>query len=72
MRFDLSPFSSLARDPGALVDACSLLFMGGRMSPEERAAIVTAVRATPIAYANERARTALYLTLVAAQSQIDR
>jgi len=70
--FDLSPFSSLARDPGALVDYCNLLFMGGRMSPEERTEIMTAVRATPQTNVNERARTALYLTLVAAQSQIDR
>lgn len=70
--FDLSPFSSLARDPGALVDACSLYFMGGRMSPEQRAELITAVRATPQWNVNERAKTALYLTLVAAQSQIDR
>ncbi|MFN7917186.1 MAG: DUF1800 family protein [Vicinamibacterales bacterium] len=69
---DLSPFSGLARDPGALVDACNLQFMGGRMSPEERAEIMVAVRATPQTNLLERARTALYLTLVAAQSQIDR
>lgn len=70
--FDLSPFSSLARDPAALVDACNLRFMGGRMSPEERTAIIAAVRTTPQTNPVERARTALYLTLVAAQSQIDR
>jgi hypothetical protein len=49
--------------------------MGGRMSAEERGEIIAAVNAialgppdTPL----ERATTALYLTLVAAQSQVDR
>jgi hypothetical protein len=54
------------------VDYCSLLFMGGRMSPEARMEIINAVRATPASNYVERARTALYLTLTAAQFQVDR
>ncbi len=69
---DYTPFTSRARDAAALVDYCNLLFMGGRMSPQERAEIIRAVRATSIESVMERARTALYLTLVIAQSQVDR
>jgi hypothetical protein len=47
--------------------------MGGRMSPLERQEIVNAVRAgAPVSSVRERARTALYLTLVIAQAQVDR
>ena len=46
--------------------------MGGAMSPEERAEIIAAVGASSATNVNERTRTALYLTLVAAQSQVDR
>jgi uncharacterized protein (DUF1800 family) len=69
---DYTPFTSRARDAAALVDYCNLLFMGGRMSPQERREIITAVRVSPIESLNERVRTALYLTLVLAQSQVDR
>jgi uncharacterized protein (DUF1800 family)/fibronectin type 3 domain-containing protein len=68
---DYTPFMDRAVDAGALVDYCSLLFMGGRMSPEQRAEIVSAVRATPPTDRRERSRTALYLTLAAAQAQVD-
>jgi uncharacterized protein (DUF1800 family)/fibronectin type 3 domain-containing protein len=69
---DYTPLTSIARDAAALVDYCNLVFMGGRMSPQERAEIIGAVRATPISYTMERTRTALYLTLVIAQTQVDR
>jgi uncharacterized protein (DUF1800 family)/fibronectin type 3 domain-containing protein len=69
---DDGPFTSRAGDPAALVDYCSLLFMGGRMSPEERTEVIKTVRLTPPQNPAERIRTALYLTLTAAQSQIDR
>lgn len=69
--FDYSPFTALAADPAALVDYCSRLFMGTRMSPEMRAEIVAAVRVSPATSLRERSRTAIYLTLVAAQSQVD-
>jgi hypothetical protein len=46
--------------------------MGGRLSAAERAEIVRAVTVTPPERPGERSRTAIYLTLVIAQSQIDR
>ena len=70
--FDYVPFTSLAADPAALVDYCSRLFMGTRISPEMRAEIIAAVRVSPATSTRERARTAIYLTLVAAQTQVDR
>jgi len=69
--FDYTPFSSLAADPAVLVDYCSELFMGTRISPEMRAEIIAAVRVSPATSPRERARTAIYLTLVAAQTQVD-
>jgi hypothetical protein len=70
--FNFDPFTSRASDPAGMVDYINLLFMGGRMSVEERRTIIDAVRATPASQPVERARTALYLTLVAAQAQVDR
>ena len=69
---DYTPFTSMATDSTGLVDYCSRLFMGGRMSPEARMEIINAVRVTPASNYTERARTALYLTLTAAQFQVDR
>ncbi len=69
---DYTPFRSLAANPAVLVDYCNLLFMGGAMSPEERAEIIAAVGASPATSPNERTRTALFLTLVSAQGQVDR
>jgi hypothetical protein len=69
--FDYGPFTSRAADPGVLVDYCSELFMGTRMSPEMRDEIIAAVRVSPAGSTRERARTAIYLTLVAAQTQVD-
>jgi uncharacterized protein (DUF1800 family) len=70
--FDRTPFTSRARDAAALVDFCNLTFMGGRLSASERAEIIAAVRATSFENVGERSRTALYLTLVIANSQVDR
>jgi hypothetical protein len=69
---DYTPFNSRAADAVALVDYCSLLFMGGRMSAEARLEIINAVRASSATNVTERVRTALYLTLTAAQFQVDR
>jgi uncharacterized protein (DUF1800 family) len=69
---DYTPFTTLAGDPGALVDYCGAVFMGGRMSPEVRNEIIAAVSVTPSSNALERVRTALYLTLSIAQTQVDR
>jgi uncharacterized protein (DUF1800 family) len=72
VRIDYTPFTSLASDPAALVDYVNLLLMGGRMSLDERREIIDAVRVSPSTRPTERVRTALYLTIVAAQSQVDR
>jgi uncharacterized protein (DUF1800 family) len=69
---DYTPFTQLASNPPALVDYANALFMGGRMSLEQRAEIISAVRVSPPSRMAERVRTALYLTLVAAQGQVDR
>jgi hypothetical protein len=68
---DLTPYTSLAATPAALVDLVNLNFMGGRMSAEERTEIIAAVGRVASTNATERARTALYLTIVAAQAQVD-
>jgi len=70
--FDRTPFTSRARDAAALVDFCNLTFMGGRMSTAERGEIMGAVRVSPVEYVGERSRTAMYLTLVISNSQVDR
>jgi uncharacterized protein (DUF1800 family)/fibronectin type 3 domain-containing protein len=71
--FDMNAYTFRATDPGGLVDYCNVTLLGGRMSPEERQIIVAAVKASSTtANALERARTALFLTLAIAQSQVDR
>lgn len=72
VRIDYAPFTALASDPAALVDYVNLLLMGGQMSLAERSEIIAAVRVSPASRPLERVRTALYLTLVAAQAQVDR
>jgi uncharacterized protein (DUF1800 family) len=69
---DYTQFTNRAVDAGALVDYCNLLFMGGRMSLQQRTEIVNAIRVSPATSRRERIRTALYVTLTAAQSQVDR
>ncbi len=68
---DYTPFNNLAATPDALVEFVNQLFMGGRMSSTERTRILTAVQASPSTDPRERVRTALYVTLVAAQAQVD-
>jgi hypothetical protein len=46
--------------------------MGGRMSPEERTEIIAAVSKTASNNPGGRVSSALYLTLTAAQAQVDR
>jgi hypothetical protein len=70
--FDGTAFTTRARDAAALVDYCNLVFMGGRMAPQERTGLVDAVRRFNVTSTVERAGTALYLTLVLAQDQVNR
>jgi uncharacterized protein (DUF1800 family) len=69
---DYSPFTSKASDAAALVDFCAEVFMGSRISTEMRNAIITAVNASAATSLTDRANTAIYLTLTAAQAQVDR
>ena len=69
---DYAPFTSIAGNAATLVDFCNQLFMGGAMSAEERTEIINAVNVTAASNPTERARTALYLTIAAAQAQVDR
>lgn len=69
---DLTQFDARAADPEALVDYCNLVLAGGRMAPEERSVIVRAVRNSATTGTVERVRTAIYLSLVIASSQVDR
>jgi len=69
--FNFDPFTSRASNPAALVDYVNEVLMGGRMSAQQRNEIVATVTVTPATNAIERARTALYLTWVAGQSQVD-
>jgi hypothetical protein len=46
--------------------------MGGQMSSAERTEIINAVRVSSATQLTERVRTAIYLTIAAAQFQVDR
>ena len=72
MVIDYSPYVNRAADAAALVDYCNVVLMGGRMSSEERTEIFNSVRDISSNNPGERVRTALYLTLSAAQAQVDR
>jgi len=63
---DLTPFSSLAGNPQALVNAVSQAFMYGQMPPKVETALLGAVNAisgTSAAVNKARAQAAIYLTV---------
>jgi uncharacterized protein (DUF1800 family) len=66
---DYAPFTGVSGDPNALLDTVDSLIMGGTMSSQMRQAIITAVQASQ--GANERVRTALYLTAASMQYQVE-
>jgi uncharacterized protein (DUF1800 family) len=68
---DYTQFNNRAANPADLVDYVGLVFTGGRLSAQQRSEIIAAVGASTT-NATERVRTALYLTLVPASSQVDR
>ncbi len=68
---DYTPFTSRAANAADLVDYVGLVFTGGRLSAQERSEIIAAVGASGT-NAQERVRTAIYLTLVPGVSQVDR
>ena len=69
---DYTPFVARAANAADLVDYVSLVFSGGRQTPEQRSEIIAAVSVTAATSAQERVRTAIYLTLVPGLSQVDR
>jgi len=73
---DLTPQISLAKDPAALVDNVSTLLTGGTMSARSRNIITDAVnRLMPANDKNvlkERARTAIYLTMISSDYAIQK
>ena len=65
-----SNLSALARNPDMLMDYVNEVFLGSRMSPEMRTAILQAVLAS--SGDKEKAQTALYLTIASPQFQVER
>jgi uncharacterized protein (DUF1800 family) len=63
---DLTPFSNLASNPQALVDAVSEIFMDGQMPPKVQTALLGAINAiagTSAAVNKARAQAAIYLAV---------
>ncbi len=69
---DYGAFTSRADNAAALVDYVALVFQGGLISTEQRTAIISAVNNSLVSNQLERARTAIYLVLTAAQYQVER
>ncbi|MFN7935787.1 MAG: DUF1800 family protein [Bryobacteraceae bacterium] len=66
---DLTPYTTLAATPDALIDKVASLFLGGQIPSQLRTTITTAVQA---ARSNrEKAQTALYLVLSSPYYQVD-
>ncbi len=57
----LSPVSSLASNPSAMVDSLNALLLCGQMSSSMRSVVISAVSAIPASNTLERAQTAVYL-----------
>jgi uncharacterized protein (DUF1800 family) len=74
-RLDLAEMQALAAaDPtgNQLLDVLNWRLMHGRMSPQMRSTILTAVLAEPVANSLNRARAAIYLVATSSQFQIQR
>lgn len=69
---DFSALQPLAGDPAALVDSLNTLMMGGRMSQEMRAAVISGVQAVASSNTKKRAQTAVYLIATSSQYQVER
>jgi uncharacterized protein (DUF1800 family) len=66
---DYTRFNNVAADPNALLDTVDSLIMGGTMSSQMRQSIATALGT--VKGTQERVRTALYLTAVSMQYQVE-
>ena len=72
---DLAPLEALAGDPALLVSYLDGLLLHNTMSPEMRAAIITAVASVPTtdaAHPRKRAQMAAYLVASSSQYQVQR
>jgi uncharacterized protein (DUF1800 family) len=69
---DLTGLQALAGNPQSLVDELNRTMMGGGMSAQMQASIVTAVNAVAAANPLKRARTALYLVATSSQYQVEK
>jgi uncharacterized protein (DUF1800 family) len=69
---DLSPWDSLASNPGELIEALNQLLLHGAMSAEMRDSVKIAVESIPASNARLRVRTALYLIATSSQYQVQR
>jgi uncharacterized protein (DUF1800 family) len=65
--YDLTPFTALATNDGALVERVNQVLMQGAMSPALRQIIGAAVRAISPARTTDRAHTALYLAAISGE-----
>jgi uncharacterized protein (DUF1800 family) len=73
-RIDLAPFQALAANPdaaGQLLDRFNLLFLHNTMSPQTRAALLTAINAYPATDTLGRVRQAAYLVATSSQYQVE-
>jgi hypothetical protein len=71
---NLTPFANIAGNTTQLLDALDLLLMHGRMPPQIRTSITTALNAIP-AGSNQnlsKARTAIYLVATSSQYNVQR
>lgn len=68
LRIDLKPFTAVADDTTALINAVDQQLLWSRMSPAMRQSLASAINAQPDA--TQRLHTALYLTLLSGQHAI--
>jgi uncharacterized protein (DUF1800 family) len=68
MRINLQPFTAVAGDTTALINAVDQALLWGRMSSAMRQSLANAINAQPDA--TQRVQTALYLTLLSGQHAI--
>jgi uncharacterized protein (DUF1800 family) len=69
-QFDLSPYSAVASDSGLLLDRMNEVLFAGRLTPATRAIIQPAIDAVTATDVTSRAKTALYLSVVAPETQV--
>ena len=69
---DLTSVASAGNDPVGLVDALNHIFLGGRMSPEMRAVIISSTVALPASNPLARLRNALFLIVTSPQYLVQR